>query len=259
MSELSWQTPEGPLPAPSDRLKGRAIVVTGAAQGIGRAIAELFAAEGARVMVLDRQADAASVVAASIGALPFTCDITDEDAVERAVALAVSEFGHLDGVVNAAGIHVAGSVAETTPARFREALDVNLTGPFLICRAAAPHLVRAGNATIVNLSSASALSPFPNRSAYAASKGGLITMSKSLAMELAPTVRVNVICPGLADTPMARSIAGHNSLKDAEQRYALKRIGSSEEIAQAALFLSSSASSFVTGITLAVDGGRSFH
>lgn len=104
-----------------------------------------------------------------------------------------------------------------------------------------------------------ALSTFANRSAYAASKGGLIAMSKSMAKELAPKVRVNILAPGLVDTPMACGIAGRDAMLDAAQRHALGRIGTVDEVAQAALFLSSAASSFVTGVTLAVDGGRSFH
>jgi NAD(P)-dependent dehydrogenase (short-subunit alcohol dehydrogenase family) len=259
MSELPWRSPEGPLPPPAERLAGRVIFVTGAAQGIGRAIAALFAAEGARVLAFDRNRQALDELAGIAGCLAVEGDVTNDASVEQAVARAVAEYGKLDGLVNAAGIHAQGSLAETSPARFREVLEINLTGPFLVCRAAAPHLLGSGGATIVNLSSASALATFPNRSAYAASKGGLITMSKSLAQELAPKVRVNVIAPGLVDTPMARGIAGHNAMNAAGARHALNRIGAVEEIAQAALFLSSPASSFVTGVTLAVDGGRTFH
>jgi NAD(P)-dependent dehydrogenase (short-subunit alcohol dehydrogenase family) len=258
MSVLAWRTLEGPLPQPAGRLDGRTILVTGAAQGIGRAIAELFRAEGAEVAALDRDAEGLGALAAS-GFETLPCDVSDEVAVESVVARAVDVFGKLDGVVNAAGIHVQGALWETTPARFREALEVNLVGPFLVCRAAAPHLLTAGQATVVNVSSASALSTFANRSAYAASKGGLIAMSKSMAKELAPKVRVNVLAPGLVDTPMARSIGGRNAMQDAAERYALGRIGTAEEVAQAALYLTSCASSFVTGVTLAVDGGRSFH
>jgi NAD(P)-dependent dehydrogenase (short-subunit alcohol dehydrogenase family) len=256
LSALDWQSPEGPLPAPADRLAGRVFFVTGAAQGIGRAIAELFSAEGAQVVAFDRNREALDGLA---GCLTFEGDVADEASVDRAVTRAVEKFGKLDGLVNAAGVHTQGSLAETSPARFREVLEINLTGPFLVCRAAAPHLLAAGRATIVNLSSASALSTFANRSAYAASKGGLITMSKSLAQELAPNVRVNIIAPGLVDTPMARGIAGANAMSAAGARHALNRIGAVEEIAQAALYLSSPASSFITGVTLAVDGGRTFH
>lgn len=256
MTVLSWQTPEGALPAPAGRLAGRAVLVTGAAGGIGRAIAELFDAEGARVASLDL---APAEDGGARGILPIVGDVADEDAVDGAVARAVAAFGKLDGIVNAAGVHVQGSLGETTPEAFRRALEVNLTGPFLVCRAAARHLLAAGRATVVNISSASALSTFANRSAYAASKGGLVAMSKSMAKELAPKVRVNVLAPGLVDTPMARAIAGHGAMIEAARRYAVERIGTAEEIAQAALFLSSPASSFTTGITLAVDGGRSFH
>lgn len=256
MTVLSWQTPEGALPAPAGRLAGRAILVTGAAQGIGRAVAELFSAEGAAVASLDLAPFGEDGPRAI---LPIVGDVADEGAVEGAVARAVAAFGKLDGVVNAAGVHVQGSLGETTPGTFRRAIEVNLTGPFLVCRAAAPHLLAAAHATVVNISSASALSTFANRSAYAASKGGLVAMSKSMAKELAPRVRVNVLAPGLVDTPMARAIAGREAMLEAAGRHAVGRIGTAEEIAQAALFLSSPASSFTTGITLAVDGGRSFH
>ncbi len=257
MTEPVWHPLDNASVEPAGRLAGRAIFLTGAAQGIGEAIARLFVAEGARVALIDRRGDAIRTLAGEIGGLAIACDVADPRSVENAVNDAVAAFGKLDGVVNAAGIHATGSLADTTPERFMEVLGVNLVGPFLVCRFSAPHLAAAPGATIVNLSSASALSPFPNRSAYAASKGGLVTLSKSIAMELAPDVRVNVLCPGLVDTPMARSTV--NNIEAAGERYALKRVGRVEEVAQAALFLTSAASSFITGITLAVDGGRSFH
>ena len=138
-------------------------------------------------------------------------------------------------------------------------IDVNLTAPFLVCRAALPHLAAHTGSTIVNISSGVGLAPFVNRAAYATSKGGLITLGKVLAMELAPAIRVNTVCPGLIDTPMTAALAGHNDRDEVLRRYALRRLGRDVEVAQAVLFLSTTASSFVTGITLAVDGGRTFH
>jgi NAD(P)-dependent dehydrogenase (short-subunit alcohol dehydrogenase family) len=243
----------------SGQLVGRAVLVTGAAQGIGRAIARLFAAEGARLALVDRQAPELEAVAAELGATPLLCDLSNADRIDGLIGDAVAALGHLDGLVNAAGIHAAGSVSETTAARWREVMAVNLDAPFLLCRAAEPHLRACAEATIVNLSSATGLSPFPNRSAYATSKGALITLGKALAMEFAPAIRVNTICPGLIDTPMSASLPNHNQLQQTLTRYALGRLGRDDEVAQAALFLTSKASSFITGTTLAVDGGRTFH
>jgi NAD(P)-dependent dehydrogenase (short-subunit alcohol dehydrogenase family) len=234
-------------------------LITGAAQGIGRATAELFVAEGARVALVDLNEPALHEAAERTGGAALLCDLRDEVAVPKIVEGAVQALGHLDGIVNAAGIHAAGSITETSPDKWREVMDVNLTAPFLICRAALPYLVGRSGSTIVNIASGVGLSPFANRAAYATSKGGLITLGKVLAMELAPAIRVNTICPGLIDTPMSASLPNHNNLHESLQRYALRRMGRDVEVAQAVLFLSTTASSFVTGITMAVDGGRTFH
>ncbi|MDP3896347.1 MAG: SDR family oxidoreductase [Mesorhizobium sp.] len=244
---------------PADRLAGRAVLVTGAAQGIGRAIARLFAAEGARLALIDVKAPELEAIAAEIGAEAFVCDLRDTERIGALVDAAVARLGHLDGLVNAAGIHSAGPVSEITAARWREVMAVNLDAPFFLCRAAERHLRACDGSTIVNLSSATGLSPFPNRAAYATSKGALITLGKALAMEFAPAIRVNTICPGLIDTPMTAMLPNHNQLQQTLQRYALGRLGRDDEVAQAALFLTSNASSFITGTTLAVDGGRTFH
>lgn len=257
--EIAWRPEGGALPPPADRLLGRGILVTGAAQGIGRAIAELFAAEGAQVALLDVNKSALRDVATQTGGTALACDLRDEEAIPRMVDVAATALGRLDGVVNAAGIHDSGSIEETSPARWREVMEVNLTAPFLVCRAALRHLTAHAGSTIVNISSGVGLAPFANRAAYATSKGGLITLGKVLAMELAPSIRVNTVCPGLIDTPMTAALAGYNSHKDLLQRYALRRLGRDVEVAQAVLFLSTTASSFVTGATLAVDGGRTFH
>ncbi|TKT69786.1 SDR family oxidoreductase [Aquamicrobium sp. LC103] len=246
-------------PSPADRLAGRAVLITGAAQGIGRAIARLFAAEGARLALVDVQAAELGEVAGETGAIALECDLRDTDRIGHIVDEAAQRLGHLDGLINAAGIHAAGSVSETTPTRWREVMAVNLDAPFFLCRAAEPHLRAVAGSTIVNLSSGTGLSPFPQRSAYATSKGALITLGKVLAMEFAPAIRVNTICPGLIDTPMTAALPNHNDLQNTLQRYALRRLGRDEEVAQAALFLTSTASSFITGTTMAVDGGRTYH
>jgi NAD(P)-dependent dehydrogenase (short-subunit alcohol dehydrogenase family) len=238
------------------RLQGRRIFITGAASGIGAAVAQLFAAEGARVAWADRQA-----VSAPIGAddLSFELDVSDEAAVHKAVDAAAAAFGGLDGVVNAAGVANTDLLAELSASDWRRVIDINLTGTFLVCSACEPYLRAAPGATIVNFSSGQGLQPFRRRGAYAASKAGVISLTKTLALEWAP-IRVNTICPGAVDTPMVRAGYSEEVLREqVAPRYALQRIGQPLEIAHAALYLSSRESSFVTGVALAVDGGRSFH
>jgi len=238
------------------RLKGRRIFITGAASGIGAAIAEVFAAEGARVALADRQCVRELP---SQQALSFELDVSDEAAVRQAVDAAAAAFGGLDGVVNAAGIANTDLLSALSVADWRRVIDVNLTGSFLVCAAAHKYLLEASDATIVNFSSGQGLQPFARRGAYAASKAGVISLTKTLALEWAP-VRANTICPGAVDTPMVRQGYSAETLREqVGPRYALKRIGEPVEMAHAALYLSSRESSFVTGIVLAVDGGRSFH
>jgi NAD(P)-dependent dehydrogenase (short-subunit alcohol dehydrogenase family) len=241
-------------------LKDRRILVTGGASGIGAAICALFAAEGARLAIFDLNLGGATKVADGLNAIAFAVDVADPTSVSEAVNRAANDMGGLDGVVNAAGISVFASLADTDLYAWDNAIAVNLKGPYLVCRACLPHLQKADAATILNISSAVALQPLANRSAYAASKAGLLALSKVLAMELAPKIRVNALCPGGVDTPMIRgTFTDDASIERVAARYALKRLGTAEEIAQAALFLTSTASSFVTGITLAADGGRSYH
>jgi len=245
------------------RLAGRKILITGGASGIGRSTVALFAAEGARVAVLDRDAAAARSVAEGVGGVAVPVDLADAAAVERAVADAAGALGGLDGVVNAAGIFHGEGLADTSAELFARTLTVNLTGTFLVVKAAAPFLQRNERASIVNIGSGVGLTPTgPGSTAYVASKAGVIGLTKVLAFELAPKVRVNVICPGAVETPMtAGFLRGADGAVDPAiaGRYALKRAAAPEEIAAAILFLTTHEASFVTGVALAVDGGRTFH
>lgn len=248
----------GVMPSIEGRLAGRRVLVTGAASGIGRAVAELFALAGASVALLDKEMPAA-IDSANTRTVTLRADITDAAGTQAAIANAAQALGGIDGLVNAAGIANTDSASEVSLEEWRRVIDVNLTGSFIVCRACEPWLRAAPSATIVNLSSGQGLLPIARRSAYAASKAGVIALTRSLAMEWAPTIRVNTLCPGATDTPMVRHGYGDDALREVGQRYALGRIGQASEIALGALYLSSAESSFVTGIVLAIDGGRSYH
>jgi NAD(P)-dependent dehydrogenase (short-subunit alcohol dehydrogenase family) len=240
------------------------VLVTGAASGIGLAVAHLFSREGAGVAMLDR--DEAGLKKAHVdGAITVTCDVAEEPQVRAAVAQAAAGLGGLDGVVNSAGIDLMRPFEQMTAEEWARVLAVDLTGPMLVCQAALPALKRAGRGTIVNIASGAALRPLEQRTAYCAAKAGLVMFGKTLAVDLAADhIRVNAICPGIIDTPLFRSSWEGAADPQAEltrilERYVIKRPGEPEEIAQAALYLTSDESSFVTGAALAVDGGRTFH
>jgi NAD(P)-dependent dehydrogenase (short-subunit alcohol dehydrogenase family) len=239
----------------NQRLGGRRIVITGAASGIGRATAELFASEGARLVLLDHNASALTHFAQGLGAHAAAADVSDEASVAQAIDTGATAMGGIDGVVNAAGIQLRGSVLEVDATAWRRTLEVNLTGTYIVVRSCLPWLTQSpGVSTIVNIASGQALLPnAPLRTAYAASKGGVLNLTRALAAELAPSVRANCVCPGLVDTPMAEGVQGNVG------NYALKRLAQPQEIANAILFLTCAESSYVTGAALAVDGGRSFH
>lgn len=241
----------------SGRLAGRRIIVTGASAGIGRATAELFLKEGAALALVDREA--CDLAGANVEAI--VADVANEDSVASAVAWAAEAMGGIDGLVNAAGVFPVARLEDTTLDLWRRTLDVNLTGPFLMLRAALPHLRAAPRATVVNISSGSALIPYPDLGAYGASKGGVSVASKVWAAELGPRIRVNVVAPGMTRTRMVTDWhADADALAArAKQLYALQRIAEPGEIAQAILFLTSDESSVITGVTLAADGGRTFH
>jgi NAD(P)-dependent dehydrogenase (short-subunit alcohol dehydrogenase family) len=254
MTHANHSTKPGQHEAGAGRLAGRRIIITGAASGIGRTTARLFASEGAVVALFDRNVNGLKQAAEEILAAWYPVDITVEPDVAEATAKAAAAMVGIDGLVNAAGIMSKGLVTEVSADEWRRILEVNLTGTYIVARCCIPWMVKEQRSTIVNIASAQGLLPnAPGHSAYAASKGGVVNLTRALAAELAPNIRVNSVCPGMVDTPMAD---GYRANVD---NYALKRLAAPEEIAQALLFLTSAESSYVTGAALAVDGGRSFH
>jgi NAD(P)-dependent dehydrogenase (short-subunit alcohol dehydrogenase family) len=243
----------------SDRLKGRRILITGAASGMGRGIAELFSAEGAALALLDLNGAGASQVAANLGAKSYQCDVASKANVQSSVAEAIHGLGGLDGVVNAAGILLTKPFEELETEIFEKMISVNLAGPFNIIKSCLQALLQAQRATVVNIASVSAFVPMPGSSGYSASKAGLVMLTKCLALELGPRVRCNTVCPGVIRTEMTRYIwENPEHSQRAADRTALKRLGDPEDIARAALYLSSEESGFVTGTEIIVDGGFSW-
>jgi NAD(P)-dependent dehydrogenase (short-subunit alcohol dehydrogenase family) len=244
------------------RLAGRKVLITGAASGIGRATAILFAAEGAKLALLDCNDAGLNQTAQDTGAWTETVDLLETQRVPGAVQRAAEAMGGLDGVVNCAGVSDSAPLADMAPEIWAKVIGVNLTAPYLVCRAALPYLRQAKEASVVNIASGQGLLPSGGASAYSASKAGLMGLSRDMAAELGPTIRVNVIVPGVTNTPMIKGLVGaYPNPNDAPfvKQLGLKRIAQPEEVARGILFLISSEASFVTGITLPVDGGRTYH
>jgi 3-oxoacyl-[acyl-carrier protein] reductase len=240
------------------RLEDKVTLVTGAGDGIGRAIAERFGAEGAKVVVTDIDAEPARRVAEAIveqggAARALQLDVREPAQAEAAVALAVTRFGRLDVLVNNAGITDKCPFLETSLELWHRVLAVNLTGTFVCGQAAARAMVGQGSGRIVNIASTSGLRGGQARAAYGASKAAIVNLTETMAIELAPHgILVNALAPGPIET---RATAGMVLGPALLPRLALKRMGAPSEVAAAALFLASDDCSFTTGHVLTVDGG----
>jgi NAD(P)-dependent dehydrogenase (short-subunit alcohol dehydrogenase family) len=249
-------------------LEGRAVLVTGGAMGIGRAIVRRFAQEGARVATVDLaerelHESSAALEAGGLGVLALTGDVTDEAAVTSAVDRAVAAFGGLDVLVNNVGFGLELGVEDTTPAQWRHVLDTCLGGCYLCSRAALPHLRSGTGPSIVHLSSIQGQLGYRRFAAYAAAKGAIIALTRQMAGDLGPDgIRVNAICPGSVMTPGAQIWLEEQPdpprvFADMRRWPALRRLGDPEEIAAAVAWLASDQASYVTGHALVVDGGAS--
>ena len=244
------------------RLAGRRAFVTGAGGGLGRAICERLAAEGAAVAVVGRRlavltALADRIRAAGGGAVPLQLDVRDREAVNACVAAAASELGGLDLVVNAAAIDTGWARSgDMDPGIWDDTITTNLNGTYYVCRAALPFLIDAGGGTIVNVTSVAGHRAWPLDAAYNASKAGVELLTRTLAVEYATDgVRANCLAPGVIDAGLTDTVTDDGERAELTAMHPMGRMGDVAEVAEAAVWLSAAASSFTTGSTLRVDGG----
>ncbi len=248
------------------RLNDTVLVVTGGGSGIGAATARLFAREGARVAIVDRDPEgAAETVAAVLAsggkAFALVSDVGDPEASLAGAAAVLARYGRIDSLVLAAGFSTGGTVLTTDPADWDRVFRAHVGGTWLWSRAAIPAMQRQGGGTIVTVASQLALAGGRGNAAYIAAKGAILSLTRTMALDhAADNIRVNAVVPGAIDTPMLRRSFGRAADPEAaerrsRERHAMGRLGGPQEVAEAALFLASPASSFTTGTALPVDGG----
>lgn len=243
------------------RLEGRTAIVTGSGQGIGEAIALALTEEGAAVVVAELgegNADTVRQKIEEVGGTALACptDVSQEPSVSAMIQACLGRFGKVDILVNNAGIYPTSTVEEMTEEEWERVIGTNLIGTFLCSQAVTPHMMQQRSGRIISITSGRGLRGAANGAHYAASKGGIIGFTKSLARELAPSdITVNCICPGVSDTAQPRGHQTDEELYANAARIPLGRIGQPRDIAKAAVFLAGDRAKFVTGQTLVVNGG----
>lgn len=238
-------------------LDGAVAVVTGGASGLGRALALGFDARGAAVAVVDVDEEGAEEVAAALDdGTAVEADVTDAASLTRAKEAVLGAHGDYDILCNVPGINVRKPVLELSEEEWRDVVELNLTGVFLSAKTFGEHLVERGGGSVINMSSIRGIDGGPDQAPYSASKGGVVQLTKVLAAEWAPDVRVNALAPGYAKTPLVRkAMEDEEWYEEMRRGHMLGRFADPEEVVGSAIYLASEASSFVTGTTLSVDGG----
>jgi NAD(P)-dependent dehydrogenase (short-subunit alcohol dehydrogenase family) len=255
----------------SQRFPGHVVVITGAARGIGKACALRFAQEGANLVCLDllaeeNEAAAAECEALGVEALALPCDVTDAESVRSCIQAVLERWGRIDALITAAGIYSGSPLAEVSLAQWQRLIDINLTGVFLCNQAVAPAMMEQGSGSIINISSMAGKTSWPSTAEYSASKTGVIGLTRSVAMELAPYgPTANAVCPGNTLTEMVRSVAarqgellgmtGEEWLQMRANDCPMKRLAEPWEIAGVCAFLASQDARYITGQAIEVDGG----
>lgn len=247
------------------KLKNKVAIVTGSAKGIGWGIAKVFIKEGAKVVVVDwddKEGPKTVDELCKDGGEAFyvKCDVSNEESVKAMIQAAIDKFGQIDILVNNAGIGVYKSVLDTSSEDWDRCLDVNLKGQFLCAKYSIPHMQKIGKGAIVNISSVHSFATVNGVAPYAASKGGITSLTRNMAIDYGPAIRVNSIAPGWVLTPLIQSIFDSypdpvKQRQTTEEHQVMKRIGRPEDIGYAAAFLASDEAAFITGAQLFVDGG----
>ncbi len=243
-------------------LKDKVAVVTGAASGFGRDTCLLFAQEGAKVVAVDYDAEGAEKTAQQIketngDAISLKADVSSNKDVANMIETAVQTYGKIDILFNNAGIYIPGKAHEAAENDWDQVININLKGVYLGSKHAIPHMLKNGGGVIINTASAGGIIGFPDAAAYAASKGGVVSLTKAMAVDYAKeNIRVNCICPGTGETGLTKEVLENKQLKEMFLApIPMGKFAQPQDVAKAALFLASDLSSYITGVALPVDGG----